>query len=57
VFVLADDVAVDVASDVTTLATEQLEAETCTLAAQFAAATCRFLLLIGELERREAWQS
>jgi hypothetical protein len=39
------------------MATEQLEAETCTLAAQIAAASCRFLMLIGELERREAWRS
>jgi hypothetical protein len=46
-----------VAGDVAAMATEQLEAETCTLAAQLAAATCRFLLLIGELERREAWRS
>jgi hypothetical protein len=47
----------DVARDVSELPTEQLEAETCTLAAQLAAATCRFLLLVGELERREAWRS
>ena len=46
-----------VANGVAEMATEQLEAETCTLAAQLAAATCRFLLLIGELERREAWRS
>jgi hypothetical protein len=39
------------------MATEQLEAETCTLAAQIAAASCRFLMLISELERREAWRS
>jgi hypothetical protein len=47
----------DVERDVGSMATEQLEAETCTLAAQLAAATCRFLLLVGELERREAWRS
>jgi hypothetical protein len=35
--------------------TERLEAEVCTLAAQIAAATCRFVLLIAELDRREAW--
>jgi hypothetical protein len=47
----------DVERDVGSMATEQLEAETCTLAAQLAAATCRFLLLVGELARREAWRS
>ncbi|MDQ1520431.1 MAG: hypothetical protein QOI55_1504, partial [Actinomycetota bacterium] len=47
----------DVSRDVVGMATEQLEAETCTLAAQLAAATCRFVLLIGELARREAWRS
>src|SRR4051794_17361617 len=46
-----------VADGVAEMATEQLEWETCTLSAQLAAATCRFLLLIGELERREAWRS
>src|SRR3954453_8516125 len=46
-----------VASDVSEIPTEHLEAETCILAAQLAAASCRFLLLIGELERREAWRS
>jgi Domain of unknown function (DUF222)/HNH endonuclease len=46
-----------VAADVTGAATERLEAEACTLAAQLAAATCRFLALVGELERREAWRS
>jgi hypothetical protein len=47
----------DVSQGVSEMATEQLEAETCTLAAQLAAATCRFLLLVGELERREAWRA
>src|SRR3954469_7468217 len=46
-----------VADGVAEMATEQLEWETCTLSAQLAAATCRFVLLIGELERREAWRS
>lgn len=45
-----------VARRVADMATEQLEAETCTLAARLAAATCRFLLLIGELDRRESWR-
>jgi hypothetical protein len=36
--------------------TERLEAEVCSLAAQIAAATCRFLLLVAELDRREAWK-
>jgi hypothetical protein len=36
--------------------TERLEAEVCTLAGQIAAATCRFVLLIAELDRREAWK-
>jgi hypothetical protein len=38
-------------------ATERIEAEVCTLAAQIAAATCRMLLLIAELDRRMAWAS
>ena len=38
-----------------TASTEVLEHECTTLAAQIAAATCRFLLVIGELDRREAW--
>src|SRR5947207_816524 len=36
--------------------TERLETEACTLAAQLAAATCRFLLIVAELDRREAWR-
>src|SRR5262249_54167436 len=47
----------EVGWNVATMTTERLEAETCTLAAQLAAANCRFLLLIGELARREAWRS
>ncbi len=35
--------------------TERIEAEVCTLAGQIAAATCRFVLLIAELDRRGAW--
>jgi len=37
-------------------ATERIEAEVCTLAGQIAAATCRFVLLIAELDRRESWR-
>lgn len=37
--------------------TERLEHEVTTLAAQLAAATCRFLLLVAELDRREAWKA
>jgi hypothetical protein len=40
---------------ITTASNEVLEHELTTIAAQLAAATCRFLLLIGELDRREAW--
>jgi Domain of unknown function (DUF222) len=38
------------------VSTERLEAEACTLAGQLAAATCRFLLIVAELDRREAWR-
>src|SRR4051794_740336 len=37
------------------LATERLEAEITTLAGHIAAATCRWLLLVAEFDRREAW--
>jgi hypothetical protein len=37
------------------LPTERLEAEVTTLAAHLAAATGRWLMMIGELDRREAW--
>ena len=43
----------DVGREWSELPTEQLEEKTCALAAQVAAATCRLLLLIGELERCE----
>jgi hypothetical protein len=36
--------------------TERIEAEVCTLAGQIAAATCRFVLLVAELDRRGAWR-
>ncbi len=35
--------------------TERIEAEVCTLAGQIASATCRFVQLIAELDRRGAW--
>jgi hypothetical protein len=37
------------------MTTEQLEAEVQTISAQLAAATCRFLALVAELDRRKAW--
>ncbi|HEY3724894.1 MAG TPA: DUF222 domain-containing protein [Acidimicrobiia bacterium] len=37
--------------------TEWLEAEICTLAGHIAAATCRFLLLVAEFDRRGGWRS
>ncbi len=37
------------------MATERLEAEAATLAGHLAAATCRFLDVVAELDRREAW--
>lgn len=36
--------------------TEWLESEVCVLAGHIAAAMCRFLLLVGELDRRESWR-
>jgi hypothetical protein len=38
------------------LTTERLEADVCTLAAQISAATCRWLALVAELDRREAYK-
>lgn len=37
--------------------TEWLEAEICTLAGHIAAATCRFLLLVAEFDRRGGWRA
>lgn len=37
------------------LATERLEAELCSWAGHIAAATCKWLLLVAEYDRREAW--
>ena len=42
---------------VAVLATERLEAEITTLAGQLAAGECRWLLLIAEFDRREAWRA
>jgi hypothetical protein len=36
---------------------ERLEAEICELAGHLAAATCRWLLLVAEFDRREGWTS
>src|SRR5437667_8118733 len=33
----------------------ELEAEVCALAGQLAAGTCRWLLLVSEVDRRETW--
>ena len=41
--------------DPASLPTERLEHEVTTLAGHIAAATCRWLLLVAELDRREAW--
>lgn len=40
-----------------TLPLERLEAEITTLAADLWAATCRWLLLVAELDRRDGWAS
>ena len=50
-------VTADEADAIGTMATERLEAEATTLAAHIAAATARFLEVVAELERREAWKS
>lgn len=38
-----------------TVPLERVEAELCTLAGQIAAATCRFLALLGDFDAREGW--
>jgi hypothetical protein len=48
---------VDERESVAVLATERLEAEITTLAGQLAAGECRWLLLVGEFDRREAWRA
>ncbi len=42
--------------ELASMATERLEAEAATLAGHLAAATCRFLDVVAELDRREAWR-
>lgn len=39
----------------TEVALEYLEREICELAANIAAATCRWLVLLAEFDRREGW--
>jgi len=51
------DAPVDAGGSVAVLATERLEAEITTLAGQLAAGECRWLLLVGEFDRREAWRA
>jgi len=54
-----DDVVVgtgDAREAVAVLPTERLEAEITTLAGHLAAAECRWLLLVAEFDRREAWK-
>ncbi len=45
----------DPAGDVAAVPLERLEAEICELAGHLWAAECRWLLMIGEFDRREAW--
>jgi Domain of unknown function (DUF222)/HNH endonuclease len=45
------------AADVESVPTERLEAWVSELAAHLAAATCRMLTMVGELDRRRAWAS
>jgi len=40
----------------TAVPTERLEAELCTLAAHIDAALCRFLMMVGEYDRRRGWE-
>jgi hypothetical protein len=51
---VAEGVAAD---ELGTMPLERLEAEITTLAGQLAAAECRWLLLIAEMDRRRAWES
>jgi hypothetical protein len=44
-------------ADLSALAAERLEAEITHFAGQIHAATCRWLLLVGEFDRREGWRS
>ncbi len=45
-----------VAGDPAALPNERLEAEICELAGHLWAAECRWLLMVGEFDRREAWE-
>jgi len=51
------DAPVDARESVAAMATEHLEAEITTLAGQLAVGECRWLLLVGEFDRREAWRA
>ncbi len=44
-------------ADLAEMPTERLEAEATTYAGHIAAATCHFLEIIGELDRRRAWEA
>src|SRR5690349_20072478 len=46
-----------VGCDLSQFTTTYIEAEVKHFAANIAAGTCRWLLLVGELERREAWKA
>jgi hypothetical protein len=48
--------AMDAREEVAVLPTERLEAEITELAGQLAAGECRWLLLVAEFDRREAWR-
>ena len=54
-FALLTELATEDMSDLAGLTSEQLEDEIATLAAHIYAGTCRWLELVGELERRGAW--
>ena len=47
----------DAPPDVASLPLERLESDICTLAGHLAAATCRWLVLVGEFDRRQGWAS
>lgn len=52
-----EDLMIDERDRAALLPLERLEAEITELAANLWAATCRWLLLVGELDRREGWKS
>lgn len=45
------------ASDPALVPLERLEAQICELAGHLAAATCRFLILLGDFDARQGWAS